>query len=300
VLLFNYSQDGMPRIGYEHAGACYDLEASWQGTGHAEAGIDAALGEGSISLLIEKGLLAHPGLVEVATRSCTAVLDRQAISFRPPVDRPRTIVGVGRNYGAHADEGGLERQAKPRLFDKFASSVIGHGDKIPRPVGVRKLDWEAEVGVVIARPARSVSREKALDHVAGYLPLNDITAREFQFDVSPGQTSFAKSMDGFCPIGPTLLVASDEVDPADFAVRAFVNGEKMQDGHTSDLIFDIAYLISYTSQYVTLMPGDIIATGTPAGVGHFRKPPVYLQPGDTVAVEIEGIGRLENIVTERA
>ena len=214
-----------------------------------------------------------------------------------PVPRPGTIIGVGRNYGAHAAEGGLGRQEKPRLFAKLPGSVIGPGAPIARPRGVEKLDWEAELAVVIGRTMRDVEEDEALGFVAGYTVLNDVSAREYQFDMSPPQTSFAKSMDTFTPMGPHLVTA-DALDPSDLLLTCDVNGERMQEGRTSDMIFHVATLLSYVSRFVTLRPGDVIATGTPAGVGHFRDPPRYLVPGDSVTAAVEGIGELTNPVVD--
>ena len=214
-----------------------------------------------------------------------------------PVPRPGKIIGVGRNYGAHAAEAGLAAQERPRLFTKVVSSVIGPGAPIPKPAAVAKLDWEVELGVVIGRPMRDVPADRALEFVAGYTVLNDVSAREFQFDVSPPQTSFAKSMDGFCPMGPCLVTADEIADPQRLDLRCWVNGVLMQDGNTHDMIFSTAEILAHVSRYMTLLPGDVIATGTPEGVGAFRKPPIYLQPGDRIRMEIPAIGILENVIT---
>jgi acylpyruvate hydrolase len=212
------------------------------------------------------------------------------------VPRPGKILGVGRNYRAHAAEGGLAVQEKPRIFVKLGSSVIGPRAPIPKPAAVTKLDYETELAVIIGESARGVSEAEALRHVAGYTILNDVSARELQFDVSPPQTSFAKSMDGFCPMGPVLATPDEFGDPGDIRLRGFVNGELVQEGSTRDLLFPIPLLIAYLSRYLTLEPGDVIATGTPAGVGAFRNPPRYLEPGDVIRMEIAGIGVLENRV----
>jgi len=219
-----------------------------------------------------------------------------AVRLLAPVPRPGKILGVGRNYGAHAAEGGLAAQEKPRIFVKLSTSVIGTGAPIPKPRSVAKLDYETELAVVIGKRARGVAERHALAHVAGYTILNDVSARELQFDVSPPQTSFAKSMDGFCPMGPCLATPNEVADVAAIKLRGWVNGELVQDGSTADLIFPVPVLIAYLSSYLTLEPGDVIATGTPAGVGAFRKPPRYLAPGDSVRMEISGIGVLENRV----
>jgi 2-keto-4-pentenoate hydratase/2-oxohepta-3-ene-1,7-dioic acid hydratase in catechol pathway len=211
-----------------------------------------------------------------------------------PVPRPGKILGIGRNYGAHAAEGGLEAQEKPRILLKAPSSVIGPGEPILKPASVSKLDYEVELAIVIGRPARDVAEADVLAHIAGCTILNDVSARELQFDVSPPQTSFAKSMDGFCPMGPCLATLDEFADPAAIRLSCRVNGELVQDGDTRDMIFPVPVLIAYLSRFLTLEPGDVIATGTPAGVGAFRTPPRYLEPGDLVRMEIAEIGVLEN------
>jgi 2-keto-4-pentenoate hydratase/2-oxohepta-3-ene-1,7-dioic acid hydratase in catechol pathway len=174
--------------------------------------------------------------------------------------------------------------------------VTGPGAPVRRPAAVTKLDFEAELAVVIGEFASNVPLDRALDVVAGYTALNDVSAREFQFDVSPPQTTFAKSMDGFCPMGPWLVTKDEVPDPQALAVDCCVNGQSMQHGSTADMIFPVARLIEYITQFMSLEPGDVIATGTPAGVGAFRKPPVWLQPGDRVRIEISNIGVLDNVI----
>jgi len=213
-----------------------------------------------------------------------------------PVPRPGKIVAVGRNYADHAKETGVDLFEKPRIIAKLASSVAGSGDAVKRPDGVKKMDFEAELAVVMGDFATNVTRARALDHVAAYTALNDLSAREFQFDISPPQTTFAKSMDGFCPLGPWLVTKDEIPDPQALELSCFVNGERMQHGHTADMIFPVDRLIEYVSQFMTLEPGDVIATGTPAGIGAFRKPPVWLKPGDAVRVEISRIGVLETTI----
>lgn len=219
-----------------------------------------------------------------------------AVTLLAPVPRPGKILGVGRNYGAHAAEGGLAAQEKPRIFIKLSTAVIGTGAPIRKPASVVKLDYETELAVVIGRRGRGIAQADALGHVAGYTVLNDVSARELQFDVSPPQTSLAKSMDTFCPMGPCLATADEFADVGDIRLTGWVNGEQVQDDTTAHLIFPVPVLIAYLSGFVTLEPGDVIATGTPAGVGAFRQPPRFLQPGDTVRMEIAQIGVLENPV----
>jgi len=219
-----------------------------------------------------------------------------AVALQAPVPRPGKIVAVGRNYADHAAETGMKPFEKPRIIAKLSSSVCGPGTVVRRPDGIAKLDFEVELAVVIGRPSKDVARAAALGCVLGYTILNDVSARELQFDVAPAQTTFAKSMDGFCPMGPWIVTADELPDPQDLLLRLWVNGELLQEGRTRDMIFDVATLIEYLSRYMTLEPGDIVATGTPAGVGAFRTPPRWLQPGDRLALEVSGIGRLEHTI----
>jgi 2-keto-4-pentenoate hydratase/2-oxohepta-3-ene-1,7-dioic acid hydratase in catechol pathway len=213
-----------------------------------------------------------------------------------PVPRPGKIVAIGRNYADHAKETGVDPFEKPRIIAKLASSVVGPGAVISRPASVAKLDFEAELAVVIGAFASNVSPDKALNMIAGYTALNDLSAREFQFDVSPPQTTFAKSMDGFCPMGPWLVTKDEVGDAQQLEVSSYVNDERMQFASTSDMLFPVARLVEYVSQFMTLEPGDVIATGTPAGIGAFRMPPIWLKPGDRVRIEISRIGVLEHSI----
>jgi len=213
-----------------------------------------------------------------------------------PIPRPGKIVAIGRNYADHAKETGVDPFEKPRIIAKLPSSVVGPGAVVRRPAPVTKLDFEAELAVIIGAFASSVPQARALEVVAGYTALDDVSAREFQFDVSPPQTTFAKSMDAFCPMGPWLVTRDEIPDPQTLEVACFVNGAAMQRGHTKDMIFAVDRLIAYITQYMTLEPGDVIATGTPAGVGAFREPPVWLKPGDRVRIEVSRIGALEHTI----
>jgi 2-keto-4-pentenoate hydratase/2-oxohepta-3-ene-1,7-dioic acid hydratase in catechol pathway len=211
-----------------------------------------------------------------------------------PIERPQKIVCLGLNYRDHAEEQGVELPEKPLLFAKWPNTLIGPGDAIVIPPAVEKCDYEAELAVVIGARVSRVAKENALDAVRGYLCANDVSARDLQF--GDGQWTRGKSVDTFCPVGPELVPAADVPDPHDLRIRALVNGEVMQDSTTANLVFGIDEIISFASQTVTLEPGDLILTGTPAGVGVFRKPPRLLQPGDVVTIEIEGIGSLTNPV----
>jgi 2-keto-4-pentenoate hydratase/2-oxohepta-3-ene-1,7-dioic acid hydratase in catechol pathway len=213
-----------------------------------------------------------------------------------PIPRPGKIVAIGRNYADHAAETGVKPFENPRIIAKLPSSVTGPGAVVRRPPGVMKLDYEIELGVVIGKRSKLVPRTQALDAVAGYTVLNDVSAREFQFDVAPAQTTFAKSMDDFCPMGPWIVTADEIPDPQSLALQLRVNDELLQDGSTHDMIFDVPHLIEYISRFITLEPGDVIATGTPAGVGAFRTPPRWLQPGDRLRLEISQVGVLEHSI----
>jgi 2-keto-4-pentenoate hydratase/2-oxohepta-3-ene-1,7-dioic acid hydratase in catechol pathway len=210
-----------------------------------------------------------------------------------PIERPGKIVCVGLNYRDHAEEQGVELPAAPLLFAKWPSSLIGPGEAIAIPPLVTKADYEAELAVVIGSRVKGVSKENAFEAVAGYLCANDVSARDLQF--GDGQWTRGKSPDTFCPVGP--MTPRDEIsDPHALRIRAIVSGEVLQDSTTANLIFGVDDVIAYASQTTTLDPGDLILTGTPAGVGVFRDPQRLLQPGDEVTIEIEGLESLTNPV----
>jgi len=207
---------------------------------------------------------------------------------------PRKILCMGRNYAEHAAEMKNEVPSKPLIFSKFTTSVIGSGDTIRWSTDVtEQVDWEGELAVVIGRTARNVSEEEATQHIFGYTIANDVSARDLQS--SESQWSRAKGHDTFCPIGPCIVTRDEISDPHDLRITTEVNGETMQDGHTGDMIFKVPYLVSYLSRTFTLEPGDLILTGTPAGVGKGMNPPRFLNDGDEVRVTIEGIGTLQNV-----
>jgi len=212
-----------------------------------------------------------------------------------PIERPQKIVCVGLNYRDHAEEQGVDLPERPLLFAKWPNTLIGPGDPIVIPPLTERVDYEAELGVVIGSRARQVSVENALEAVAGYVCANDVSARDLQFgDV---QWTRGKSLDTFCPVGPALVPASDVPDPQALGIRAILNGEVMQDSTTANMVFGVAEIVAFVSQAITLEPGDLILTGTPAGVGVFRDPPVRLEPGDEITIEIDGVGSLSNPVT---
>ncbi|NDJ60422.1 MAG: fumarylacetoacetate hydrolase family protein, partial [Chloroflexi bacterium] len=209
--------------------------------------------------------------------------------------QPGKIIGIGLNYGDHAAETGKQPPAEPLVFAKLPSSVIGPDEPIMwRPAITQQVDWEVELGVVIGKRARAVSPGDAYDHIFGYIVANDITARDLQDNSPGGQWISAKGMDTFCPLGPCLVTRSDIEDPHALALKTTVNGAVMQDGNTRDMLFKIPDLIAYCSQRFTLEPGDVLLTGTPAGVGRAKNPPRFLADGDTVTVSVEGIGAMTN------
>jgi 2-keto-4-pentenoate hydratase/2-oxohepta-3-ene-1,7-dioic acid hydratase in catechol pathway len=211
-----------------------------------------------------------------------------------PIDLPGKIVCVGLNYRDHAEEGGVELPKEPLLFAKWPNTLIGPGEPIVIPPLVTQADYEAELGVVIGSRVKTVSKENALEAVRGYICANDVSARNLQF--GDGQWTRGKSPDSFCPVGPALVPAGEVGDPHNLTIRAIVNGDVLQDSTTANLIFGVDEVISHISQTVTLEPGDLILTGTPAGVGFYRDPQRLLQPGDEVTIEIEGLGALTNPV----
>ncbi|MDP9327870.1 MAG: fumarylacetoacetate hydrolase family protein [Actinomycetota bacterium] len=213
---------------------------------------------------------------------------------RAPVPRPGKIFGVGLNYRDHAAETGQPVPEVPILFAKFANSVIGPGESIVVPAATRRPDYEAELGVVIGSTAREVSVDDALQHVAGYLCCNDVSARDLQMSTS--QWTYGKAVDTFLPCGPWLVTPDGVPDPQALGIRCILNGEVMQDSSTAQMVFGVAELVSFISQACTLEPGDLIATGTPPGVGFARTPPVWLHDGDEVTIEIAGLGALTNPV----
>jgi len=207
----------------------------------------------------------------------------------PPITRPSKIICVGLNYSQHAKESGMELPAQPVIFMKATSSLNGPNDEIIIPKNSLKTDWEVELALVIGRRALYVDERDAMNYLAGYVLHNDVSERDFQLNHG-GQWVKGKSSDTFAPLGPWLVTSDEIEDPHNLRLWLNLNGEKMQDSNTSDLVHRLPKLISYISQYMSLLPGDVISTGTPAGVGMGLKPPRYLQPGDVVELGIDGLG----------
>jgi 2,4-didehydro-3-deoxy-L-rhamnonate hydrolase len=207
-----------------------------------------------------------------------------------PVGSVGKMVCVGLNYADHAAESGLPVPESPVLFMKATTAIGGPNDPIVIPPGSHKTDWEVELGVVVGAVARRVTPQQALECVAGYLVVNDVSEREFQLEHG-GQWVKGKSCDSFGPLGPWLVTREEVTNPQNLALWLEVNGHRYQNGNTRSMVFDVPYLVSYISRYMTLLPGDVISTGTPPGVGLGQKPPTYLKPGDVVELGIEGLGR---------
>ena len=224
--------------------------------------------------------------------SCPEVDDQ--VRLGAPLVRPSKIVCVGLNYAQHAAESGMDVPKEPVLFFKATSAIVGPNDDLIIPKGSEKTDWEVELAVVIGKKAAYVTKENALDHVAGYVLHNDYSERAFQLERS-GQWVKGKSCDTFAPIGPFIATPDEIDDPNNLNLWLKLNGETMQNSSTSDFIFNIQEVVSHISQFMTLLPGDIISTGTPFGVGLGLNPPTYLQPGDVVELGIEGLGTSKQI-----
>jgi len=216
------------------------------------------------------------------------------VTLRAPVLNPGKIICLGRNYAAHAAEGGAGPPPHPMLFYKPASALLGAGGTIIIPPVTTKVDYEGELAVIIGRRCKQVPPEEALDYVAGYTIANDVSARDLQRRTS--QFAAGKMADTFAPLGPALVTRDEIPDPGSLSIKTTLNGQVMQDGTTSHMIFDVPFTISYISQIATLDAGDVILTGTPEGVGFARTPPVFLKEGDVISVEIEGLGILTNQV----
>lgn len=215
---------------------------------------------------------------------------------------PSNILGIGLNYRKHAEEGGKGVPERPMLFIKSTNTLQNPGDPIvlPTHLASHEVDHECELAVVIGKAAKNVSRANALDYVLGYTAANDVSARDWQFKWGGGQFCQGKSFDTFCPLGPVLVTADELRNPNGLRIRTIVNGDVRQDWTTQDMVFDVPTLIEFLSASKTLLPGTVILTGTPHGVGYARKPPVFLAAGDEVTVDIEGIGALTNPVVREA
>ena len=297
--LVRFSTNGQtPRLGVLQGDRIADLQASVaasltrRGVTRA-AELAAALVPSSTRAFLEGGPLVEETVAGI--REWVTVPANTA-RLHAPITDPNKFICIGLNYRDHAEEANQPIPKEPPIFAKWSNAILDPNEPILRPRGSNQLDWEVELGVVIGRTARFVGKEKALDYVWGYTIINDVSARDFQFIGS--QWMAGKIPETFAPVGPYIADRTEIPDPHVLELKLWVNGKQMQGGNTKTFIFDVRYIVSYLSGLMTLSPGDLIATGTPPGVGFARKPPVFLQPGDTCRLEITGLGQIENPVKE--
>jgi 2-keto-4-pentenoate hydratase/2-oxohepta-3-ene-1,7-dioic acid hydratase in catechol pathway len=304
VRLISYLASGQPRLGARTNGKTVDLSAAYAallskgGSPDAEARAAAVVPSDIVAFLAggARSTGAATEALEYANGHPDLALDESTTELLPIVPRPPKFICVARNYADHAAEAKLDVLEVPNLFIRFPRSLTADGAPILVPRVSKQVDWEAELAVVIGKPGKHIPASAAYSHVAGYALFNDVSIRDWQLRKPPIQFGAGKNFDGSGPFGPELVTSDEISDPHGLRIELSVNGEQMQASNTANMIFDIPTLIEHISQFTTLEPGDVIATGTPSGVGHFREPPIYLKPGDTVRVEIDGIGVLENPV----
>ena len=297
--LVRYSVNGQsPRLGLLQGDRIADVQSSLaaslsrRGVVRAQE-LAAALAPSSTRAFLEGGAAAQDAVAAITE---WVTVPANSARLHAPIADPGKFICIGLNYSDHAAETNNPIPKEPPIFAKWSNAILDPGEPILKPRGSNMLDWEVELGVVIGRTARFVPKEKALDYVWGYTIINDVSARDFQFIGS--QWMAGKIPETFAPVGPYIADRTEIPDPHVLELKLWVNGKQMQSGNTKTFIFDVRYLVSYLSNLITLSPGDLIATGTPPGVGFARKPPVFLQPGDTCRLEITGLGQIENGVKE--
>jgi 2-keto-4-pentenoate hydratase/2-oxohepta-3-ene-1,7-dioic acid hydratase in catechol pathway len=296
--LCTYSDDQQPAPAVVFGDAVYDLRSL-----DDVIAFGVPLPEGSADPLRE--ILESPGawarltaaLAEIDPRAhgISPIGQVSSVGLLAPIIRPDKVICIGLNYRSHAEEAGMELTKVPTFFVKLPNAFRGHGDSIVIPAVSRRIDWEGELAVVIGRRCKSIDAADAFEYVAGYTILNDVTARDYQFKTS--QWILGKTFDSFSPMGPVIVSPDELPDPGNVMLETVVSGTRFQHGSTDDMVFPIPELIEFLSSLMTLEPGDIIATGTPSGIGALQKPPRWLVDGDVVDVSITGIGTLSNPVT---
>ena len=252
----------------------------------------------SVRELLELGPKALNAATDAARRSSAIKLPAAGAKLLAPIPDPHKIVCIGLNYKDHAAEGGVPIPREPVLFSKYATALIGHGESIVLPAVSKKVDYEAELVIVVGKRGRHLKAETAAEYAAGYTVGHDVSARDWQLEKDGKQWMVGKTFDTFAPCGPHLVTTDEVPNPHALPIRLRLNGKMMQTSNTEQMIFTVGYLLAYLSQVFTLEPGDLIYTGTPSGVGFARKPPVFLTGGDVVEVEIEGLGVLRNPVVQ--
>jgi acylpyruvate hydrolase len=310
--LVTYQHEGQSRTGAQLGEQVVDLNrayyAALQHTGNEDELVvaDARVPTDMVGLLrggdtslkaarqavafVRSQLEGHSSMLNL--QGIVYAIDR--VALLSPVLHPGKVICLGLNYRDHAAESGMAIPEYPVLFHKVAGSLIGHNQAIVIPRISSRIDYEAELAIIIGRRGKYIAEDEALSYVAGYTVANDVSARDLQFRTP--QWTTGKILDTFCPLGPALVTRDEVPDPHPLALKTILNGQVMQNGNTADMIFHVPFIISYISEIVTLEPGDVILTGTPAGIGNARKPPVFMKPGDTVTIEIERLGRLTNPV----
>jgi 2-keto-4-pentenoate hydratase/2-oxohepta-3-ene-1,7-dioic acid hydratase in catechol pathway len=307
--LVSYLYGGDVRIGAVGGDEVIDLNRAYatlkRGQGHAaaRAAADAALPTDMVTFLglgdtalgaAHEALTYAQGLPDGRAQSSLIKVALAALELLPPVPRPPKIVCVARNYADHAREAGLQISEIPIVFARFSDTLVAPGGTVIRPTVSEQLDWEGELAVIIGKRGRHIAPEAAMEHIAGYSIFNDVTVRDYQFRVT--QYTSGKNFAASGPFGPYLVLKEEVPDPQALRITTEVNGVRKQDGNTRDMIYDLPKILGHISEWIALEPGDVIATGTPAGVGFKREPPEFLRPGDEVSVTVSGLGTLTNIV----
>ncbi|KAF5284306.1 hypothetical protein FQA39_LY04599 [Lamprigera yunnana] len=260
---------------------------------------DISAVDSSIPNSLVKCLQTGNGVIEKTKRIIAAgksVVSLEDVQLLSPITKPDKIICIARNYTGHCEEQNAPKPTEPVFFNKFPSCIIGPHDDIVLPTISNRVDWEVELAVVIGVKAKAIRPDQVHKHIFGYTIAQDISARDWQKERNGGQYLLGKAMDTFCPLGPAVVTSDNIVDVNDLNIKASVNGNEKQNGNTSELIFKTDFIVSYLSQIVTLYPGDVILTGTPAGVGVHRSPPQFLKTGDVLESEIEHIGKMSNKV----
>jgi acylpyruvate hydrolase len=314
--LVTFTHRGVQRVGLLEGESVIDVNRAYAALLAQQAGVRAGAmadalvpaemigileaGEGALAAIREAAGYLRQGLGSSeqaeGLRRDGLVFTRSEVTLKAPIPRPGKLILLGLNYRDHAEETGQKIPEVPTLFAKYNNSVVGPGATILIPRATEQVDYEAEFAFVIGRRGHCIPRERALDYVAGYTIINDVSARDYQFVTS--QWMVGKTFDTHCPMGPALVFKDEIADPHDLDISLSIAGEVLQKSNTNQLIFKIPETVEYLSQVMTLEPGDVISTGTPAGVGFTRKPPRWLRPGETVRVDIAGLGVLENPVAK--
>lgn len=294
--IYRYLNGGQPALGIQSGDYLYNAAALFEESGHRAPEVVLRADTRAICAAPDSVLVFLHQFIDhiksIQDPAPTLAIPLATARLLAPLPDPSKIICIGLNYLDHCEEQNKPRPTRPMLFAKFANTIAGPHDSVEIPVNTSELDYEGELAVVIGSPARRVHREDALKHVFGYMAMLDVSARDLQR--TDGQWVRAKSQDGFAPCGPCIVTADELTHPQSVKIQTRVNGQLLQDSNTSNMIFPIDELIAFISESLTLQPGDIITTGTPAGVGVHRNPQVLLKPNDEVEVTLEGIGTLKN------